>query len=52
MPGRTDSSAATDSPDAGPPGSDVRTARPAPAAGTAPSASTARLPAEQIGRAS
>ncbi|WP_327226326.1 class I SAM-dependent methyltransferase [Streptomyces platensis] len=46
MPGRTDSSAATDSPDAGPPGSDVRTARPAPPAGTAPSASTARLPAE------
>ncbi|WP_411137112.1 class I SAM-dependent methyltransferase [Streptomyces sp. C10] len=47
MPGRTDSSAATDSPDAGPPGGDIRTARPAPAAGTAPSASTARLPAER-----
>ncbi|MFI5526467.1 class I SAM-dependent methyltransferase [Streptomyces platensis] len=47
MPGRTDSSAATDSPDAGPPGSDIRTARPAPPAGTAPSASTARLPAER-----
>ncbi|MCX4634700.1 class I SAM-dependent methyltransferase [Streptomyces sp. P9-2B-2] len=47
MPGRTDSSAATDSPDAGPPGSDIRTARPAPPAGTAPSASTARLPVER-----
>ncbi|MCF3147226.1 class I SAM-dependent methyltransferase [Streptomyces platensis] len=47
MPGRTDSSAATDSPDARPPGSDIRTARPAPPAGTAPSASTARLPVER-----
>ncbi|MFC9241919.1 class I SAM-dependent methyltransferase [Streptomyces decoyicus] len=47
MPGRTDSSAATDSPDAGPPGSDTRAARPARPTGTAPAASTARLPAER-----
>ncbi|MGW1376601.1 class I SAM-dependent methyltransferase [Streptomyces sp. NPDC002446] len=47
MPGRTDSSAATDSSDAQPPGSDPRTARPAGPAGTAPAASTARLPADR-----
>ncbi|UKY50560.1 class I SAM-dependent methyltransferase [Streptomyces inhibens] len=49
MPGRTDSSAATDSPDAGPPpGGDTRTARTVSSAGTAPSASTARLPADRV----
>ncbi|MEV6567480.1 class I SAM-dependent methyltransferase [Streptomyces kronopolitis] len=46
MPGRTDSSAATDSLDTGPPGGATRPARPVRPAGTAPSASTARLPAD------
>ncbi|GGU89163.1 hypothetical protein GCM10010211_64640 [Streptomyces albospinus] len=46
MPGRTDSSAATDSPDAAAPGpGTARTPRPHRPAGTAPAASTARLPA-------
>ncbi|QTZ92228.1 class I SAM-dependent methyltransferase [Streptomyces auratus] len=47
MPGRTDSSAATDSLDTEPPGGDTRHPRPARPAGTAPSASTARLPADR-----
>ncbi|MDC7338714.1 class I SAM-dependent methyltransferase [Streptomyces lydicus] len=47
MPGRTDSSATTDSSDAQPPGSDPRPVHPTDTTGTAPAASTARLPAEQ-----
>ncbi|WP_407286727.1 class I SAM-dependent methyltransferase [Streptomyces sp. BP-8] len=47
MPGRTDSSTATDSPDAQPPGSDPRTAPAACSTGTAPAASTARLPVDR-----
>lgn len=47
MPGRTDSSATTDSSDAQPPGSDPHAAPAAGTAGTAPAASTVRLPADR-----
>ncbi|MEU9501553.1 class I SAM-dependent methyltransferase [Streptomyces sp. NPDC048196] len=46
MPGRTDSHAPTDSPDAQPPTGEPRTLRTPRPTGTAPAASTARLPAE------
>lgn len=47
MPGRTDSSATTDNPDAQPPGSNSPAPRATPATGTAPTASTARLPVDR-----
>ncbi|GAU67931.1 hypothetical protein SSP35_06_00130 [Streptomyces sp. NBRC 110611] len=50
MSGRTDSSAATGSPDARPPGGDSRTTTAACPTGTAPAASTVRLPADRTRR--
>ncbi|MEU9122744.1 class I SAM-dependent methyltransferase [Streptomyces sp. NPDC048506] len=50
MPGRTDSSAATDSTDTPPPDRDPRTAEAACPTGTAPAASTVRLPADETRR--
>ncbi|MGV4923458.1 class I SAM-dependent methyltransferase [Streptomyces sp. BHT-5-2] len=47
MPGRTDSSAATDRPDTAAPTPGTPTARPPHPAGTAPAASTVRLPAHR-----